>query len=579
MTAGADLILTGGQVLTMEPGAAPAQALAVAQGRILAAGTDAEVLATAGPATRRIALDGATVIPGIIDAHAHMEREGLKTLRPSLAHAKSIAEVLDVVRREARRLPAGAWIITMPVGAPPFYFGGPANLAEGRMPTRHELDAAAPDHPVYIPGLFGNWGVPPGHSALNTLALQRNRITAGTCPDCEGLHIEIGADGEPTGVIVETNKRPAIEFSILAQVPPFGFADRLEGLRRSLPLYHAFGTTSVYEGHGSAPETIAVYRALWEQGGLTMRTRLCVSPTWSDAAEARLAMRDWLAHARGRGTGDPWFAVGGVFIGLGGQPAVARAVRRALPNTGWTGFVEWANRIEDFRDQAWLAAEFDLRVHCAVMDRLAEVLDVFEAIDARFPLAGRRWVVEHVGRVAPQDVERIRRLGLAVTTIPLYMLWKNGAAYLGAPDEGNGIVPQRLLLEAGIDVAAGSDNIPVSPFSAMWASAVRRERTTGRVIGPAQRLTRLQALATLTRNGAFLSFEEQAKGTLAPGKLADFAVLSADPLAVPEEQLPLLHARRTFAGGREVHRGDGDAPAGAAVDWYPAWESGNPRGG
>ncbi|MDQ8035126.1 MAG: amidohydrolase, partial [Bordetella sp.] len=536
MSVQADLVLTGGQVLTMAPGAAPAQALAVAGDRLLAVGTDAQVLAAAGPGTQHIALDGATVIPGIIDAHAHMEREGLKTLRPSLAHARSITDVLDVVRREAQRLPPGAWIITMPVGAPPFYFGGPANLAEGRMPTRHELDAAAPGHPVYIPGLFGNWGVPPGHSALNTLALQRNRITAGTCPDCEGLHIEIGADGEPTGVIVETNKRPAIEFSILAQVPPFGFADRLEGLRRSLPLYHAFGTTSVYEGHGSAPETIAVYRALWEQGGLTMRTRLCVSPTWADAAEARLAMRDWLTHARGRGTGDPWFAVGGVYIGLGGQPAVARAVRRALPNTGWTGFVEWANRIEDFRDQAWLAAEFDLRVHCVVVDRLAEVLDVFEAIDARFALSGRRWVVEHVGRVTSQDVQRVRRLGLAVTTIPFYMLWKNGRAHLDAPEDGNGIVPQRLLLEAGIDVAAGSDNIPVSPFSALWASVARRERTTGRTIGPAQRLSRLQALATLTRNGAFLSFEEHTKGTLQVGKLADFAVLSADLLTVLREE-------------------------------------------
>ncbi|MFJ2991256.1 amidohydrolase [Pandoraea sp. NPDC087047] len=562
MNVKADLILHSGHVLTMEPGAAPAQAIAIAGERIVAVGLDEHVLSQSKtPGTKLVNLAGRTVIPGVIDAHAHMEREGLKTLRPSLAHAQTISDVLDVIRREVARTPKGEWIITMPVGQPPFYFGGPSTLAENRMPDRHELDAVAPDHPVYIPGLFGNWGVPPGYSALNSLALARNGIHADTCPDCEGIDIEIGADGQPSGIIVETNKRPLIEFAVLTQVPPFDFADRLEGLRRSLPLYHAFGTTSVYEGHGSAPQTIAVYRALWEAGELTMRTRLCVSPTWNDAAQARLAMRDWLSFARGKGLGDPWFAVSGVFIGLGGSAATARAVRKVLPNTGWSGFVEWANRIEDFRDYAWLAAEFDLRVHSVVIDRLSEVLDVFEAIDKRFALAQRRWVVEHVGRVEPSDLPRIRRLGLRVTTIPFYMLWKNGASRLAEAHDGNRFVPQRTLLEAGIDVASGSDNIPVSPFSAVWASVVRAERTTGAVIGADQRLTRTQAIETITRNGAYLSFEEADKGTLAPGKWADLAVLSANPLAIPEADLLTLQSALTLVGGREVHRANEDRAA------------------
>lgn len=550
----ADLLLYGGQVLPLEPGreSMAHQALAIAGDRILAVGSNAEIVRLRGPATRELDLAGRTVVPGLIDAHAHMEREGLKTLRPSLAHARSIADVLAVVAAEARRLPESSWIITMPVGQPPFYFGGPENLAERRMPNREELDAVAPRHAVYIPGLFGNWGVPPGHSALNSLALQRNGIDALSCPDCAGLQIELGADGRPNGVIVETNKRPLVEFSLLPQVPAFTFEQRLEGLRRSLPLYHACGTTSVYEGHGSAPETIAVYRRLWEQGELTMRTRLCVSPTWSNAAEAKLAMRDWLAYARGRGTGDPMLAIGGVYIGLGGDRAAAAAVRRALPNTGWMGFVEWANRIEDFSDYAWLAAENDLRVHCVVPERLTEVLDVFEAIDARFPLAARRWVVEHVGRVTAQDILRLRRLGVLVTTIPFYMLWKNGSERLHEPDNGNGFLPQRSLLEAGLPVSAGSDNIPVSPWWAVWSSIVRTERTTGRSIGSAQALDRLQALTLVARNGAWLSFEEDRKGTLTPGKWADLAVLDGDPLRVDAEALPRLQADLTLVGGREV---------------------------
>jgi len=559
VTQHATLILRGGQVLPLAPGRPRAvhEALAIVGDRVQAVGSVAQVDALRGPRTRAIALEGRTVVPGFIDAHAHLEREGLKTLRPSLAHARSIADVLAVVAQEARRLPAGQWIITMPVGQPPFYFGGPDTLAERRMPTRQELDGVAPDHPVYIPGLFGNWGVPPGYSALNSLGLQRNGIDADTCPDCAGLQIERGPDGEPTGVIVETNKRPLVEFSILTQVPPFGFADRLEGLRRSLPLYHAYGTTSVYEGHGSAPETIAVYRALWERGELSMRTRLCVSPTWSNVVEARAAMRDWLGHARGRGTGDDFFRISGVYIGLGGNAAAAAAVRRALPNTGWSGFVEWANGIEDFRNYAWLAAEHDLRVHSVVVDRVGEVLDVFEAIDQRFPLAGRRWVVEHVGRVTARDIERLLRLGVMVTTIPFYMLWKNGAAYLET-DHPEETVPQRALLEAGLPLAAGSDNIPVSPFWAMWSSIVRTERTTGRAIGPGQALDRWQALALMSRNGAWLSFEEERKGTLEPGKWADFAILGGDPLTVSPEALAHLHADATFVGGVPVH-GGGDA--------------------
>ncbi|MGC3984269.1 MAG: amidohydrolase family protein [Pseudorhodoferax sp.] len=279
-----------------------------------------------------------------------------------------------------------------------------------------------------------------------------------------------------------------------------------------------------------------------------------MSPTWANIAEVRLAMRDWLAFARGRGLGDTMLRVSGVYIGLGGSAVAADKVRRALPSTGWMGFVEWANRIEDFEAYALAAAEHDLRVHSVVGDRLGEVLDVFERIDRVFPLAGRRWVVEHIGAMRAEDVPRLQRLAVFVSTIPFYSLWKNGKPRLASPDEGNGEVPQRLLVEAGLPLAVGSDNVPPSLFHAMWASVVRRERTSGRAIGPAQALTRAQALATMTRNGAWLSFEESEKGMLAPGMLADLAVLDGDPLTVADEVLPRLHALLTLVGGRVVHR-------------------------
>jgi hypothetical protein len=200
-----------------------------------------------------------------------------------------------------------------------------------------------------------------------------------------------------------------------------------------------------------------------------------------------------------------------------------------------------------------LAARYNLRVHTIVVDRLGEVLPILEDIDRVHPLAGRRWVVEHVGRLRPTDIPRLVRLGLYVTTIPVYQLWKNADRYLADPDGGETAVPHRMLIDAGIPVAAGSDNIPYNPFFTVWAMVARKERTTDSVIGPGQRLDAEQALRLLTRNGAWLSFEEGRKGTLEPGKLADLAVLSHDPRDIPVDELPLIRAQLTMVGGRIVH--------------------------
>ena len=154
--------------------------------------------------------------------------------------------MLRVVRDAARTTPPGDYIVTMPVGAPPHYFGGAAQLAEGRLPTRQELDAAAPDHPVYIPAPFGNWGKPPGTAALNSLALARNGITPDSRPQCAGIVLKRDAAGQLTGHIVEHNSRPAVEFDLLADVPRFGFADRLKGLRVSQRQYHAKGLSLIH---------------------------------------------------------------------------------------------------------------------------------------------------------------------------------------------------------------------------------------------------------------------------------------------------------------------------------------------
>ena len=441
----------------------------------------------------------------------------------------------------------------MPVGRPPFYFDGIETLAEKRLPNRHELDAAAPDHPVYIPGVFGNWGKPPGYSALNSRALGLNGIDSATSPRCGGVEIETDSDGRPTGIIIERNNRPTVEFDVLPAVPRFGFAERLEGVRLSQRLYNAKGTTSIYEGHGSAAETISVYRKLWELNELSVRVGLVVSPSWSDLTEARRIMRDWLATARGAGLGDPWLRVSGIHVAYGGDATVAHCARAHLPDTGWSGFVEQAVTPSDFRETAFLAAEFDLRLHTIVGDHLHEIVPVLEAVDARFPLRDRRWVIEHIGRARDEDLRALARLGILVTTIPTYYLWKGGEKYLAEPDGGSLVVPHRRLLDAGVPLAIATDNIPYDPFFTLWVTCAREERTSGRVIGADQRLSPEEALRLFTINGARLTFDENWKGPLKPGFAADLAVLSDDPTTLATAELKNLQCGLTVVGGRIVH--------------------------
>ncbi len=551
----ADLVVSGGAILTQDPSRPKADALAVKGKRIVAVGTADDLAALRGSQTRSIDLAGRTMVPGITDAHAHLEREGLKSVRLSLEGLRSIGDVLNTIRAAAARAKPGEWIVTMPVGDPPFYFGGPAVFAERRMPTRIELDGAAPDNPVCISGSFNNWGEPPGFSALNSLALHLNGVTPTTVPRCPGVTIEKDANGEPTGIIVETNDRPTVEFDVLRVVPKFGWQQRLDGIRASMKLYNAVGTTSAYEGHGSSPETIALYRSLWERNELTVRMSLVVSPTWTNSAQAMRDLRDLLPYARGQGFGDHWLRVSGVFIGLGGNAAIRDVSLEALPDTGWSGFVEYANTLSEYRDYVMTAAELGFRVHtiASARNNLDKLLAIWAEAEQRFGIKDKRWVLEHVEIVTAAQIAMIKQLGVCVTTIPSKALWKRGPKSAStAADAGELVTPHRAFLEQGVPIAVGTDNVPYSQFFSLWNAAARKSRT-GDVVGPDQRMTIPDALALLTREGSKLSFDESRKGMLRAGMLADFAVLDRDLLAMPLNDVQNVRAQTTVVGGRIVH--------------------------
>lgn len=551
----ADWVLTNGRILTLDPRRPRVSALALLGERIAAWGTRADVRGWRDRRTRVVDLAGATVVPGLVDAHAHLDREGLKYLYPSLAPCRSIADIQRLIARLAARRPKGEWIVTMPVGRPPFYLDAPGGLRDRRWPTRADLDAAAPDHPVYVRGIWGYWNKPPVHSIANSRALSRAGITRETVPP-KGIEIVRDAAGEPTGLFVEHNAIQVIEFTLLKAAPRFTHEDRMRALIESQRRYAVRGVTAVYEGHGVAPEVLRVYREAHERGALGLRCSLALSPTW-EASEAAGAIPELAAWAGGRGVGDDRLRVAGICLHYGGDPEVARILHAGQPYTAWAGFVESANSPEAYRAQAELAARHGLRVSTLITRSLPEVLEIWESVARTTPLGYLRWVAVHLNVASQDQLARLRRLGAVVTTNPISYLWRSAAEEVrkvgGAAET---LLPHGSLVRRRIAFGLATDNKPADPWLAFAAVVGRRDMTSGEVLGPSERLTRTQALQALTVGGAWVTFAERQRGTLAPGLLADLAVLDQDPLALPLEEMASLTCRLTLVGGRVVH---GDA--------------------
>jgi predicted amidohydrolase YtcJ len=548
------LILFGGNVVCLDPALRVAEAVAITADRIAEVGTTADLLPLAGDRTRLMDLHGRTVVPGLVDAHAHMDREGLKSLYPSLAGARSIDDVLQRIEPLVKAAEPGEWIVTMPLGEPPYYFDVPGQLRENRFPTRRDLDRVAPRNPVYIRSIWGYWRhTLPLVSIANSAALRVANVTRQTTAPWEGIRIEKDSTGEPTGVFVEQTYIPVVELSLMAAAPRFSREDRARGLRESMRIYNATGTTSVFEGHGVADEVMRVYDEADRRGDLTVRAHLTVSPSWGtgDAAAIASRLHAWLPRIAGRGSGNAYLRVAGVVAETNPTPdAVIRA--RAMPYTGWAGFsYDAALPREQMETVLMAAARADIRI----LSMGSGLLDLYEKINRVVSIRDRRWVIEHIGILSPDEIGRIRDLGIVLTTHTNRYLYKEAdlfSSQLG-PTAEDTIVPLRRLKEAGVHVALATDNVPPSLFFPVWQSVARIDRSTNRVIGPAQRLSRIDALKAATLEGAYLTFEEDEKGSIERGKLADLAVLSEDPLTCSEDRIRDITADMTIVGGQIVH--------------------------
>jgi predicted amidohydrolase YtcJ len=550
----ADVILNNGKVITVDGPFTVTSAIAIAGSRILAVGTDEAIASHRGPATRVIDLAGRAVIPGITDGHAHMDREALRNVFPSLGRVRSIADIQARIAELARGKAPGEWIVTMPIGDPPYYFDVPGILAEKRWPTRQELDAAAPRNPVYIRAIWGYWrGTFPLVSIANTEALRLAGITRETVPPAPTVTIEKDGNGDPTGVIVEREMVPIAELIWFRKPAEFSHADRVKALPESARAYHAFATTSVFEGHGAGTELIRVYKECLRDATLTMRATLALSPDWNAAGGAALApfIEAWAGWLGEPGLGNDWLKMSGLFVQVGRDAADA-ARASAAPYTGWAGYNAGHGLP---REQAK-----ELLLYCARSDIRAVTigsanLDLYEEIDRSIPLKGRRWVISHISTLSQRDIERIARIELVITTHTNNYLYRglNALAQRLPPERHAEITPLRSMLDAGVKVSLATDNVPVSSFLPV-SHTVRRVPYRGQEpIAPQQALTRAEALRCATNHGAYLTFDEDKKGSLEPGKLADLAILSADPLTVADADIAEIRAVMTMVGGKIVY--------------------------
>jgi hypothetical protein len=471
---------------------------------------------------------------------------------------RSIRDIQERIAELARGKAPGEWIVTMPIGDPPYYFDVPDILAEKRWPTRQELDVAAPNNPVFIRSIWGYWrGTFPLVSIANTQALKLAGVSRDTVSPVPSLVIQKDNNGDPTGVFVEQEFAPIAELIWFRDVARFSNADRLRALPESAKAYHSFGTTSTFEGHGIANEVLRVYRQAMHDGKLTMRSTLAFSANWPATGGAPLGpfVEAWAGWLGEPGLGNDMLKMGGLYAQVGRGPADdARAV--ASPYTGWAGFNSGHGLPPDkFRDLLLQCAKNDIRAVAIAGGGGLGVLDYYEEVDKQIPLKGRRWVVSHVNVISPRDIERIARMGLVLTTHTnayLYKALETTASKL-KPEQYDDIVPMNASREAGITVSLATDNTPVSLFYPIAQTVARKDYKTKRMFGAKQALSRMDALRCATNNGAYLTFDENKKGALEPGKFADLAVLSADPLTVEEDGLADTRSLMTMVGGKIVY--------------------------
>jgi predicted amidohydrolase YtcJ len=540
-----DRIFEGGTLLTMDARRPRATALAVLGGRIVAVG-EGDELRRHLDAERVVSLQGRTVVPGFHDAHNHMPAFGLGLADVSLSSppVASVEDILRAVKARAATEPPGSWII----GA-----GYDQNkLAEGRHPRAAELDAVAPDHLVWLRHNSGHMCVVGGR-VLDAIGIDR-------VPMPEGGVVERDAGGRPTGLLQEQ-----AQALVRALVFPYPEAVLVDAIARASEHYLREGLTSVQEaGVGGglvarSPVELVAWQEARRQGRLGVRATLMV------AAEALHDLPHAAADGDGfgldlgirTGWGDEWLRIGAMKVfsdgSLIGRTAAMRCDFEGEP--GNRGFFQTdLDRLRRVITRAHRAG-WQVATH-AIGDRaVAAVLDIYQDALAAHPRPDHRHRIEHCGVCRAEDVRRLAALG--VIPVPQgRFISEIGDGMLAAlgPERSPWCYRQKSFLEAGLSVPGSSDRPVVKGAPLLGIHDMVNQRTaSGRPFNPAEAITAEQAIRCYTLHSARAAFRETDLGSLEPGKLADFIVLSADPTAISPEDIAAVEVLATVVGGRVAH--------------------------
>jgi predicted amidohydrolase YtcJ len=528
----ADLVITNARIYTVDDTRPVVQALAVRDGKILFVGSVHEAMALRGPSTRVIDATGQTIIPGMVDAHAHLLGLGQALRQVDLVGTKSYEEVVSRVTAAARGLPAGRWILGQ---------GWDQNdWGDTRFPTHDALSRALPDNPVYLTRVDGHAGL------ANAAAMRAAGVTTAT-PDPSGGRIERTATREPTGVFVD-NAKDLIERIIPS---PTREEDR-KALRAAIADAHRYGLVGVHDA-GESRATIDLMEEMAKAGELPFRLYVMIS---DDSA----AIAHYLAIGPRSGLYDDHLWVRAIKLyadgALGSRGAALLAPYDDDPDNRGL-LVSAPAHIEHVAELA-LQGGFQVATH-AIGDRGNRiVLDAYEAALKAHPTADHRFRIEHAQILDHDDIPRFAEMGVIPSMQAVHqtsdMYW--AASRLG-PARLYGAYAWRSLLNTGVVVPNGSD-FPVESVNPLFSfhSAVSRQDADNWPVGgwmPEQRMTRQEALESMTIWPAYAAFQERIMGSLTPGKLADFDILDRDIMTVPERDILGTTVLATYIGGKAVY--------------------------
>ncbi len=544
-----DTIYYNGKIVTEWEAKPVAEALAIRGHHFVAVGSNKEVLSAAGPSTEKVDLRGQTVVPGLIESHTHPIMAAQAEQAGPLPAMHSIADIQAYIKQQSAKLPPDQVIFVPKIYA--------SRLKERRYPNRQDIDAAAPNRPAMCDNGYA--------SVLNSVLLKQAGISRDTPQPANGKIIK-DAQGEPTGVVLGA---PDL-LSRFRQSRPRTHEDNVWAIKAMHKAYNSAGITSTCD-RLQGPEGFRAYQEVHAKGDMTVRTNV----TYYTSAKG--TPEDVAAEIRRipfvTGWGDEWLNVGPIKTTVDGGILIGTAYLREPygRNTQLYGYSDpeyrgvLAVKPENLFMLARVADElgWQMTSHATGGGALDLLLDAYEAADRVKPIQGRRWNVMHANFPNARAIARAKKLGVVFDS-QIAWLHSDGDAIkdVFGPERMAYFLPFRSLVDAGLTVVGGSDHMirfdpresinPYHPFYGMWM-AITRKTVDGAVLNPEQRITRAEALRMWTLNGAYNTFEENIKGSIEPGKLADMTVISKDYLTCPEDEIKDIEALRTVVDGKVVY--------------------------